>query len=143
MGRFDYRKLEKAQRDALLKEIAVSIRKLENVDELQRFLEQLLTPSEATMLGRRWQIAKLLIQNKSYYDIRLKLGVGFSTIEGVDRWLRKSIDNFPVLISILHKEPETKKREFRRRYGSQFGSFANIRHRYPLHFLLVNLLLDR
>lgn len=142
MGKFDYRKLEKAQRDKLLKEIATSIRKLENVEDLQRFLEQLLTPSEVTMLGRRWQIAKLLIEDKSYYDIRFKLGVGFSTIEGVDRWLRKSIDDFPALMAILRKEPQARKKEFQRRYSSQFGSFNNIRHRYPLHFLLINLLLD-
>lgn len=142
MGRFDYRKLDKSQRDKLLEEVAVSLRKLKSTEAARRFLEQLLTPSEVAMIGRRWQVAKLLMQEKSYYDIRLKLGVGMSTIESVDGWLRRSIDNFPAIVAILKKDPKTKTREFRRRYQDIPGTFNDIRHRYPLHYLLINLILD-
>ncbi len=141
MARFDYRKLDKKQRDELLREVAASVRKLESTEDTQRFLEQLLTPSEVAMVGRRWQAAKMLMEEKSYYEIRLKLGVGMSTIESVDKWLRRSIDDYPALVAVLRKDPKVKKKEFRRRYGSQFGSFNNIRRRYPLHFLLINLIL--
>lgn len=141
MAKFDYRKVEKVQRNKLLKEIVVSIRKLQDENDTQRFFEQLLTPSEIAMISRRWQIAKMLMEEKSYYDIRFKLGVGFSTIESVDRWLRKSLDDYPAIISILRKDPATKKQKFRRQYGDRVGSFDSIRHRYPLHFLLINLVL--
>lgn len=124
-----------------MKEVALSLQALKDVQDTQRFLEQLLTPSEVAMIGRRWQVAKMLMQEKSYYEIRFKLGVGMSTIEAVDTWLRRSIDDYPALVSMLRKEPQTKKREFRKRYGHTFGSFDHIRRRYPLHFLLVNLIL--
>ena len=119
----------------------MSIRKLESTEDVRRFLEQLLTPSELAMVGRRWQIAKMLLEEKSYFDIRFKLGVGFSTIESVDRWLRKSLDNYPQILATFRKDPKTKKKEFRRRYGDTLGSFDSLRRRYPLHFLLVSLML--
>lgn len=141
MARFDYRKLDKSQRDDLLKEIAVSVRKLKHAEDMRRFLEQLLTPSEVAMIGRRWQVAKMLMEEKSYYEIRQKLGVGMSTIEAVDTWLRRSIDNYPALVAVLRKDPKVKKPEFRRHYGDMYTSFSSIRRRYPLHFLLINLIL--
>ena len=143
MAKFDYRKLEKTQRDKILLEIAASLQKLGDATVVQQFLQQLLTPSEIAMIGRRWQVAKMLLQEKSYYEIRSRLGVGFSTIESVDRWLRKSIDHYPALIAALRGDTATKKREFRKRYGSTFGSLESLRHRYPLHFLLLNMVLGK
>ena len=39
------------------------------------------------MLMRGWEVAELLVGGRTYEQIERKLGVGRSTISGVDRWL--------------------------------------------------------
>ena len=47
----------------------------------------LLTPSEALMLGRRLQVAKAILDEKTFEEIRKEIGVSFETIAKVEKWL--------------------------------------------------------
>lgn len=60
---------------------------LETKGEVEYFLKELLSTSETVMLARRIQIAKMLLAEFSYNQIREELGSGFGTISSVQRWI--------------------------------------------------------
>lgn len=103
------------------------------------FLEQLLTPSEIVMISRRLGIAQKLVQGESYLTIRQELGVGLSTIQSVDRWLKNILVNYT--LPQQKKVTTRQKRSRHARPRAILGTFADIRHRYPLEYLFLNLLL--
>lgn len=91
------------------------------------------------MLGRRLQIAKMLLEGKSYDFIGESIGAGRSTIAGVHQWLssgfggyEKALRNFEVQIEKRFGKVE--------RYKESPMSFGWLKKKYPLHFLLFNLL---
>lgn len=53
----------------------------------RRLLSKILTRSEKIMLGRRVQVAKMLLEGKSYTAVQRRLRVGESTIISVYEWL--------------------------------------------------------
>lgn len=49
------------------------------------------------MLMRRWEVAELLVGGRTYEQIQRKLGVGKSTIGGVDRWLTDAAHEYQLI----------------------------------------------
>ncbi len=94
------------------------------------FLRDLLTPSERIMLGRRIIIARMLIVGKSYDEIWEGLRVGRTTISKVHRWLLDQMPGFESAIKEMEKEFEARKRR------GPLISYAYMKRKYPLHFLL-------
>lgn len=103
-------------------------------DAVKLFLKDLLTESEKLMLGRRIIIARLLLQKETYDDIRSRLGVGYSTIARVDRWLQDQFPGYEQALKGLEKEMN--KRAVRAEIKSNPFSYAALKRKYPLHFLL-------
>ena len=101
---------------------------------VKMFLRDLLTESERIMLGRRIIIARLILSRETYDDIRRRLGVGYSTISRVEKWLQDEFSGYEQAISGLEKEID--KRARRRKVQDDPFSFAALKRRYPLHFLL-------
>ena len=73
--------ISKNERDKLKKLLCIKISKLKSENEVNNFLQDLLTESEFVMMIRRLEIAKMLLEEYSYFQIRQKLGVGFETIK--------------------------------------------------------------
>lgn len=132
MSKFDYRKLSTKERQALIGELLDTLHEAKNRNVLGKFLLQLLTPSEAVMLARRWQVAQLLAAGQSYYRISRELKVGISTIESVDRWLSEAIGDYR---QQLEKQREQEKTKRLRR-----GRPTVLPNTVP--FLLLNLLAE-
>jgi len=63
------------------------VSRLKTKKEIVDFFLGLFTQSEALMIARRIQIAKLLLEDKSYEDIQKTLKVGSSTIQRTYQWL--------------------------------------------------------
>ena len=101
---------------------------------VKQFLKDLLTPSERIMLGRRIWIARLLIQGTSYEEIAIQLRVGMSTIRRVRRWLEDAIPGYEHAIAELEKEMDT--RALKREARENPFSFAAMKRKYPLYYLL-------
>ena len=99
---------------------------------MKLFLRDLLTESERVMLGRRVLIARLLLQDENYDDIRKRTGAGFSTIGRVHRWLQDQIPGYEDAIHAM--EEEFGRRDFKRKYAKSM--LFRLKKRYPLHFLL-------
>jgi uncharacterized protein YerC len=59
--------------------------------ETEDFFHNFLTPSEKIILARRLRVAKMLLQGYSQVQVRKKLGVGVSTIQFVQNWIRDEL----------------------------------------------------
>jgi uncharacterized protein YerC len=98
------------------------------------FFMGLLTPGEALMFARRIQIAIMLLEEKSYDDIRKELGVGFATITTVNHWLFGENEQFKNHIQAHIKRKNGKKEQKRsKKY------YENMLEKYPQHRILKDL----
>jgi len=100
-------------------------------ETMKQFLRDLLTESERIMLGRRLMIARRILAGEGYDDIRADLGVGRATIATVHHWLQDQMPGYEKAIKGLHHE--LKKRKIR---SENRKNFADLKRKYPLHFLL-------
>jgi uncharacterized protein YerC len=103
-------------------------------DGMKSFLKDLLTPSERIMLGRRIWIARLLLAGHSQREIGERLKVGPNTVSKVEQWLHDQFPGYETAITGLEKELDT--RAVRRESFADPLSFAALKRKYPLHFLL-------
>ena len=113
--------------------------------DMIQVLYRLLTPSEQIMLGRRKQVAEMLVEGATYASIQKKLRVGVPTIRNIEKWLEDAVRDFDrIRAEGRREEREQKSREksWQQREPAEFGSFTSVRRRYAGHFLLLNLLLD-
>ena len=145
-GKVKYNQLSKEEKMQFLGDFYSMVESLKDREEVKNFLKDLLTLSESVMLARRLQIAKMLIAGMSQEKIREKLKVGYSTIAGVQRWLQAGFGGYEKVVKRYEYFAQRKKRaQEKKRSKRQYAplSFDWLRHKYPLHFLLVNAILDR
>ena len=133
MGKFDHTQLSQKEKRELVAPLAEALTQLRKPEEMQKFLSKLLSASELVMISRRFQVADQLVQGASYYSIREKLGVGFSTIQTVENWLAHSVRDYFDLRAKEKREENWKKQHQR---NLQF----RLRHGGNSHWLLVDLL---
>ena len=144
MARVDYRRVKKDEHKRLVKDLSEAFVLLRDRKHIEAFLTQFLTPSEVVMIGRRWQIALRLLEGQTYLEIRQKLGVGFQTIERVDRWLYTSLDNYDRITKRQRKRLQAKgdrEQQLQLTDGKATGTFSELRQRHSGPFLLVSLLI--
>jgi len=134
-GRVKYQSLTELEKKVFLGEFYDMIALLKNRDEVKQFFKDLLTLSEVVMVSRRLQIAKMLLEGFTYRDIRTKLKVGISTIISVERWLNQGFGGYRNIIQ-RHKKQERKFKEYE---PALPFSLNHLRKKYPLHFLLWNM----
>ncbi|NIT04611.1 helix-turn-helix domain-containing protein [Candidatus Saccharibacteria bacterium] len=67
-----------------------SLAKISSEKEMERYIFDLLTPTEQIMLAKRLAIAALLVRGLSYQEISKRLKVSTSTVARVNLWLRAS-----------------------------------------------------
>lgn len=135
MGKISPRRLTEKDHKKWRVVFLANLKHWEREGQLLGFLEHLLTESEVIMCARRIEIAKLLLQGLPYTAIEEKLNVGQKTVEAVDRWLSVYFEYRKVFPKMLDA-----RRRGERDYFPE--SFKGLRKRYPLHFLLFNLILD-
>jgi Trp operon repressor len=141
MAKVEPKKMDKKEFEQLLEIVAKTISKLtKKHDALPTLLQQLLTPSEIVMLGRRIRIAQWLLTGKSCEEVREKLHAGRTTVHKVDHLLRLSCDSYEHVFPSLYWEAIENISE-EKKNASKY-SFAWTRTKYPLHFLLLNMFLD-
>ena len=118
-----------------------SIAELRSRDEVKNFFKDLVSETEAIMLARRIQIAQYLLLGKGYSEIAEELRTSHITIAKVNRWLISGFGGYETAVKSL--EAEIKKR-LGKKYSEESGSipysFGWVKKKYPLHFLLFNLL---
>ncbi len=140
MPRTQPKNLDEKERKKLLDELWTTIALLETRQEVKNFFKDLLSETEAVMLARRLQIAKLLLQGWTYENISTKLKTSYVTIGSVQRWLQGGFGGYANLLPRLKKEIERQEKLYKKRQKSKTPcTFEWIKRKYPLHFLLFNL----
>jgi TrpR-related protein YerC/YecD len=74
---------------------------LKNRDECAAFMRDLCTTAELKEFGERFQIAKLLANNKSYRDISDTTGASTTTITRVSHWYHHGQGGYRSVLSRL------------------------------------------
>jgi TrpR-related protein YerC/YecD len=138
MSKVNPKSLDKKMKMKYMDLLWTSIANLETRDEVKTFFKDLLSESEAIMLARRIEIARYLLEGWSYDKITQELNVGKDTIVRVQVWLSSGFGGYEKAIEGFEKEMKNRTD----RYHGSFEpySFEWIRRKYPLHFLLFNLL---
>ena len=87
MSKFDPNKIPYTEQDALLKKFCRVVSELKTESVILDFFKDLINRQERIMLVRRYMVAKMLSEGKTYSEIQNKLRVGSTTISKVDRML--------------------------------------------------------
>ncbi|KKP70464.1 MAG: TrpR family protein YerC/YecD [Candidatus Moranbacteria bacterium GW2011_GWE2_35_2-] len=105
------------------------ILKLKTKQEIVDFFLGLFTSSESLMMARRIQIARMLLDNKSYDEIKNKLKVASQTIHATDKWLHKGDEKYTTWLKTRVSEIENKnKRKNNLTYESLLDKYSH--HRF-------------
>lgn len=149
MAKFNPKQLNSQERMNLLDLLWTSINELKTREEIKNFFKDLLSESEAIMLARRILIAQELLQGKTYEEIIEKYKVGRSTLASVNSWLESGFGGYEKALKKFEKtldERERKRKlaeEIDKKSNAPAMSFTWIRKKYPLHFLLLNWIIDK
>jgi len=143
MAKFNYYSISKEEKNKILNELYFMAGSLKNKEQIINFFNDILTKSELIMLARRIQIARMLIEGQSYWEISRKLKTGIDTIMRVQRWLK---DGFGDYIKSLEKISKSEKQKIKQkelreaRRDIDPNSLEGLANRYPLYFGLTNFL---
>ena len=72
---------------------------MKNADECRNFFRDLCTPAELQALVDRWQVVKLLEEDRPYRQIHDMTGVSVTTIGRVARFLTEGFGGYQIAIS--------------------------------------------
>ncbi len=143
MARIDSRKVSSQDRMKYLDLFWTSVSELKTREEVKNFFKDLLSESESIMLSRRIMIAKYLLEDKSYEEISEILGAGKTTISNVHSWLVSGFKGYENAIkkfgNVVDKRL-SKVSDAESMMSFSPYSFSWLKRKYPLHFLLFNLI---
>lgn len=137
-GKVRYHELSESEKKRYLGDFYSMVALLKTRDETKRFFKNLLTLSEVVMISRRIQVAKMLLEGHTYEEIRKKLKIGIATISQVEKWLYNGFGGYKETIKKYNKQYPGKS-DFEK-YGHVPFSPGWTRKKYPLHYLLSNLI---
>ena len=80
---------------------------LKNKEECYSFFEDVCTVNELVSLSQRYEVARMLRENKTYLDIAAKTGASTATISRVNRSLNYGNDGYDMVFKRLDEQTET------------------------------------
>lgn len=108
MARFSDKKIPYKIQEELWDEFCAVVAEMDNLDDVKRFMKDLLNRQERLMLARRLLIADFLERGFSYRDIRKKLKASPTTIARVHRWLEFGREGYKRALVRLHRRRNEK-----------------------------------
>lgn len=132
MAKVRFYDVSKKERIRIIGELYEVIAELKSKDEVFKFLFELFTPSEVLMIARRIQVAKMLLDEKTYVEIGKRLKVSHQTIRKVEHWLKSDEERTKLIDLKLDKIKKNNSRNTENVYKSRLD-------RYPGHKLLKDL----
>jgi|SRR5680860_560176 len=143
MSRVNTRDIDVNSKNKYLNLLWDSIAKLKDREEVEQFFRDLLSEGEAIMISRRIEIARRLLEGESYDTIASELNVGMDTIGRVQQWLISGSGGYEKVINNLEKKLKHSSKKYSSPEEVGTYSFGWLRKKYPLHFFLFNLILDK
>ena len=99
-------KMKASIKDERIDDLFRAILTLQNVDECYAFFEDVCTVNELLSLSQRFEVAKMLREQKTYLEIAEKTGASTATISRVNRSLNYGNDGYDMVFARLSKDPE-------------------------------------
>ncbi len=118
--------LSKADQQELFIDFAYAFASIKSSVEAANFLKDLLSESEALMLARRLQIARLLLDGLTYEQIRKLTKAGFATITKVQTWLNLYGEGYRTVVE------RTKNKN--RPQAQAITPWRSLKRKYPMYF---------
>ena len=84
-------------------ELFDAILSLENREECYKFFEDVCTINELLSIAQRFEVAKMLRDNKTYLEIAEKTGASTATISRVNRSLNYGNDGYDMAFKRMNK----------------------------------------
>ena len=86
-----------------VKHLFEAVLQLENVEECYQFFEDVCTINELLSLSQRFEVAKMLTENKTYLEIAEQTCASTATISRVNRSLNYGHDGYQMVFSRMEK----------------------------------------
>ena len=86
-----------------VKHLFEAVLQLENVEDCYQFFEDVCTINELLSLSQRFEVAKMLTENKTYLEIAEQTGASTATISRVNRSLNYGNDGYQMVFSRMEK----------------------------------------
>lgn len=134
-GKVKYHELSELEKKKYLGDFYTMVSLLKDREEVKNFFKDLLTLSEAVMISRRIQIAKMLLEGYTYDEIRKKLKVGFNNINQVEKWLNNGFGGYRKTIEEYQKKYKDNPKA---KLAKPFK--AGMMKKYPFHYLLWGMI---
>ena len=83
-----------------------AIMTLQNMDEYYAFFEDVCTINELLSLSQRFEVAKMLMDKRTYLDISEKTGASTATISRVNRSLNYGNDGYDMVFKRMEEKKE-------------------------------------
>ena len=84
-----------------------AILSLQNKEECYSFFEDVCTINELLSISQRYEVARMLRENKTYLDIAAKTGASTATISRVNRSLNYGNDGYDMVFKRLDNQTES------------------------------------
>ncbi len=84
------------------KEFIKAILALETVDEVKRFLRDLMTEGEIEEFSKRLKTAEMLSSGYTYSVIEKETGFSSTTVARVSKWLNNGNDGYKDILNKIH-----------------------------------------
>lgn len=97
---------ESSFKDDLITELYQAILLLENLDECNRFFEDVCTIKELQSISQRLHVAKLLYDNITYTEIEKESGASTATISRISKCLHYGPGGYDMILKKLGYKKE-------------------------------------
>jgi len=95
--------MSKEIRTKAVEHLFEAVLELKDKEECFRFFEDVCTINELLSLSQRFEVAKMLTENKTYLEIAEETGASTATISRVNRSLNYGNDGYQMVFSRLEK----------------------------------------
>ncbi|MDA1337208.1 MAG: YerC/YecD family TrpR-related protein [bacterium] len=142
MARFSLNNLPKEQRIQLIGEFYDAVHCLKSREEVREFFRDLLAPDEIAMFMRRIEIAVLLSAGFSSQKIQELTGTGMGTVTAVRRKFQREGGGrgYQIVANRLLTQRKKRIQKEKSKIPRSESEFERVKKRYPLPFLLFNIL---
>lgn len=90
-------------KDDMTDRLFEGILKLETVEECYAFFEDICTVNEMKALAQRLEVAKMLVDKRTYIEIQQLTGASTATISRVNRCLSYGSDGYKLVLDRIKK----------------------------------------
>ncbi len=98
--------MSKDIRTRAVSQLFKAILSLEDLEECYVFFEDICTVNELLSLAQRFEVARMLIDKRTYMDISQKTGASTATISRVNRSLNYGKDGYEMVLARMGDDPE-------------------------------------